>query len=372
MKSLTLEDLLSAARERGASDLHLVPDAPPVLRVGGHLINVDGLPALSGQEIYQLVDALMVAKGLEAKWRLFPVQLRELDVGLLIDFGGRARGNVFLAGGEVAAAFRLIPSEIPTIEELRLPAVTHRLIDRPKGLLIVTGPTGSGKSTTLAALLEAINQRHRRRILTIEDPIEYSFAHGQSLVSQREVGRDTLAFTDALRAALREDPDVLLVGEMRDLETMQTAITAAESGHLVLTTLHTIDAASTVDRILDVFPPIQQPQIRTQLSEALLAVLAQQLVATMDPNFGARPELRGRVLACEVLLGPMADVMAVRTQIREGGKNLYTTMETGAERGMQTMETALAELVHLGLVSADTAERVSVRQTTLQALLEHR
>jgi twitching motility protein PilT len=250
--------------------------------------------------------------------------------------------------------------------------VARRLVDRPKGLVVVTGPTGSGKSTTLAALLEAINQRHRRRVITIEDPIEYAFMDKQCLISQREVGRDTASFADALRAAVRQDQNVLLVGEMRDLDTMAAAITAAETGHLVLTTLHAIDCTNAIDRILDVFPPTQQPQIRTQLSESLLAVFAQQLLPALDPHFGTRAELRGRVLACEVLLGPMADVMAVRSQIRDGGKNLYTTMETGAEVGMQTMEAALAGLVRTRLISEDTAMRVSVRQKNLQALLERR
>lgn len=236
-------------------------------------------------------------------------------------------------------------------------------------MLLVTGPTGHGKTTTQAAFIEAINRRLRRRIITIEAPIEYVFTHRESLISQREVGRDADSFADALRAVLRQDPDVILIGELRDLETIQTALTAAETGHLVLATLHTNDASQTIDRIIDAFPSGQQQQVRGQLADVLLAVIAQQLLpATRAVN--DRPELRGRVVACEVLLGSMAGAHAIRSAIREAKtSSLYSIVETGGDRGMQTMEAALAKLVRDGLVEREIALRAAIRQDALRRLL---
>jgi twitching motility protein PilT len=368
----TITVLLAEGRERGASDLHLVPDAPPTFRIGGILTPAREDP-LSGEDIRRMLDEFMAEHVSEETWGRFPEVEREVDLGVSVDFVGRVRVNCFLDRGRPAAAFRLIPPEIPTVEELELPRVVHQLIaravDQPKGLVLVTGPTGSGKTTTLAAIVNTIAQKYRKRIITIEDPIEYELPHGQSLVSQREVGRDTYSFADGLRAALREDPDIILVGEMRDLETIQTALTAAETGHLVLSTLHTNDATMTCDRIIDIFPAGQQQQVRSQLSDVLLAVLSQRLLPAVTRR-SRRPELAGRVVACEVLLGPMADVHAVRAAIKEGKTaSLYSIMETGADRGMQTMEKALAELVKRGLITREMALASATRVEQMRMLL---
>jgi twitching motility protein PilT len=363
----SIVDLLTAARASGASDLHLVPGAPPHLRISGELRAI-GREPLGGDEINALLDEFMAASGLRELWQRFPARVRELDAGITVEFLGRIRCNVFLDRGSPAAAIRLIPAEVPRLEELRLPPVVHRLVARPRGLLLVTGPTGHGKTTTLAALVDAINRSRRARIITIEAPIEYTFGHGRSLISQREVGQDTGSFAQALRAALRQDPDVIMVGEMRDLETISTALTAAETGHLVLATLHTNDAPQTVDRIIDAFPPGQQQQVRAQLAEALLAVVAQQLLPAERPT-SDRAELAGRVVACEVLLGPMADVAATREAIRSGKTHtLYTIMETGRDLGMQTMEAALAALAAQGWISDRTAEAAATRLVALRIL----
>lgn len=366
--TVSIPDMLVEARERGASDLHIVPGAPPTVRISGNLLPA-GEKALAPEDTAYLIGGFLESIGREKEWERFLESRHELDFGAVVEGAGRVRGNCFFTCGAIAAAFRLIPADIPSFDELRLPPVIPTLIERPGGLLIVTGPTGHGKTTTQAAMVQEINRKHCRRIITIEDPVEYAFVNIRSVVSQREVGRDTPSFADGLRAALRQNPDVILVGEMRDLETMQTALNAAETGHLVITTLHTNYAAQAVNRIVDVFPPFQQPQVRSQLSEVLLAVIAQRLVPSIDTVSG-RPELRGRVLACEILLGPMADFHPAGSAIREGKTHtLYTMMETGRDRGMQTMEMALAELVRTGLISQEAAYATAIRKDQLKTLL---
>jgi twitching motility protein PilT len=268
------------------------------------------------------------------------------------------RVNAYLQRGAVSAAFRVIPSTIQSLEALGMPSVIHDLASLPRGMVLVTGPTGSGKSTTLAAVIDHINSTREDHILTIEDPIEFLHSHKRCLVNQRELGSDATSFSEGLRAALREDPDVILVGEMRDLETISTALTAAETGHLVLATLHTQDAPQTVDRIIDVFPPHQQQHVRVMLSVALQGVVAQQLLPTAD---GA-----GRVPAVEVLV----PTPAVRNLIREGKTHqIYSAIQTGAEYGMQTMDAALAELVRSGRITRDVAQRRASVPAELARLL---
>jgi twitching motility protein PilT len=364
----TLTDLLVDARRRGASDVHIVPGAPPFLRIAGALAPVDGA-VLTSEDSAHLIGELLNDAGASDSFERFLGNRRELDCGLRLDGIGRVRCNVFYDRGSIAAAFRLVPAEVPPLDELRLPAIVRHLIARPAGLLIVTGAAGHGKTTTQAAMIRAISEQSRVRIITIEDPIEYDLPHGRSLISQREVGCDTPSFSDGLRAALREDPNVILIGEMRDLETISTALTAAETGHLIIATLHTNDAPGAVDRITDAFPPNQQAQVRAQLSETLLAVIAQRLVPLQGRSAMGRLELRGRVPACEILLGAMAGVGAVRGSIREGKTvGLYSIMETSRDRGMQTMETALAELVKRNLISRETAMQAAIRQDALQQL----
>lgn len=365
----SLADLLTEARRLGASDLHLVPGAPPHVRVAGELRPVRE-EVISGEEVARLVGELLDSVGLGEAFGRFRADRRELDCGFRVDGGGRVRANVFHAGGEVGAAFRLVPAEAPRLRDLGLPAVASQVIRRPAGFIIVTGPTGHGKSTTQAAMIRELTESASLRIITVEDPVEYEVPHGRCLVSQREVGRDTPSFGSGLRAALREDPNVLLVGEMRDLETISTALTAAETGHLVITTLHTTDAPGAIDRIVDVFPSGQQAQVRAQLAEVLLAALAQRLLPARGGRPHAHHELRGRVAACEVLLGPMAGVHATRSVIREGKtSSLYSIMETGADRGMATMEASLAALVREGLVEREVALAAAVRQEALRQLL---
>ncbi len=362
----SVHDLLSLARSEGASDLHLVPGAPPTFRIAGRLVPVGNAP-LSGREIGGLLEDFFSENGLRDRWERFP-ELREMDLGVEVEFVGRVRCNVFLDRREPAAAMRLIPQEIPSLEELRLPPVVHRLTRYRRGLLLVTGPAGQGKSTTLAAFVDAINRSESRRIITIEDPIEYVFPPRRSLISQREVGTDTGSFARALRAALRQDPDVIMVGEMRDLDTISTALTAAETGHLVLATLHTNDAVQTVDRIVDAFPAAQQQQVRAQLADCLLAVISQRLLPSRRPN-GDRPELRGRIVACEILLGPMADISSTREAIRSGKTHtLYNVMEMGSEHGMQTMEKALVGLLETGWITDEVAEAAATRLQALKIL----
>jgi twitching motility protein PilT len=305
--------------------------------------------ALSASDLHITVGSQQ--KQLEVK--------RQIDMAHSIPGLARFRVNVYFQRETLGAAFRLIPAEIKTLEELGIPGTLHELTERPRGLILVTGPTGSGKSTTLAALIDEINRKRHEHILTIEDPVEFVHRHKKCIVNQREIGPDTLSFAEALRAALRQDPDVILLGEMRDLETIGTAITAAETGHLVFATLHTQSAPSTVDRIIDAFPGAQQEQVRVQLAATLEGIVTQALLPTVD---GA-----GRVAALEILYPDDA----VRNLIRQGKvEQIYSVMQTGTARGMQTMEQALADLTLRRIITLETALSRSSRPDQLFGLLE--
>lgn len=331
-----INDILAAATQVGASDVHLTVGLPPVFRRHGKLEVQAGWPPLTAATIDMLVQQI-----LGPRWEEF-VQRKELDLAYSVPGLGRFRVNAFHQRGSAGAAIRLVGSAIRSLEELGLPPVVGELADQPHGLILVTGPTGSGKSTTLAAMIDRINERRSCHIITLEDPIEYLHHHKKSIVNQREIGSDSPSFASALRAALRQDPDVILVGEMRDLETVATAITAAETGHLVLATLHTGSAVQSIDRIIDVFPPHQQAQIRIQLADTLAGVITQQLLTRADG--------RGRVAAVEILIA----TPAVRNLIREGKTHqIVSLMQTGGRFGMQTMEMALKQLESRGIISPE-------------------
>ena len=333
---LRIETLLEECIKRDASDIHLQVGLPPILRVDGELIGITGLPVLTPAMVEQLVFSTMD----EAQQKIL---LRDKEFDYSFAFGdiGRFRANAFHERGNLALALRLIPTKIQTVAELGLPSVVERLV-------LVTGPTGSGKSTTLAAIVDKINREKGMHILTIEDPIEFTHKSQRSVVVQREVHYDTFSFSAALRSALREDPDVVLLGEMRDLETISSAITIAETGHLVLATLHTNSAAQSVDRMIDVFPAHQQPQVRTQLSNILMAICAQRLV----PAIGG-----GRIAAAEIMVANSA----IRALIRDGKSHQVDSMiQTGASAGMQTMDATLAKLVKSGTVSYNDARDYAV------------
>ncbi|GIV02035.1 MAG: twitching motility protein PilT [Fimbriimonadales bacterium] len=335
---ITIDDLLRELVDREASDLHIKPGTPPVMRVHGTLIKTNH-PALSVDEVHRLLTSILS----EERWARLE-SFKELDLSYEVPNLSRFRVNMFWHRQQLGAVFRVIPFQIKTIDELGLPPVTKRLALLPRGLILVTGPTGSGKSTTLAAMVHHINTQKRHHIMTIEDPIEYMHRDQISIINQRELGVDTHSFADALRHVMRQNPDVILVGEMRDLETIQLAITAAETGHLVMSTLHTVDAAQTIDRIVDVFPPDQQAQIRTQLSVTLQAVISQTLIPTKDG--------RGRVAAFEVLIA----THSVRTLIRDGKTHqLYMDIQTGAEHGMQTLDNHLLQLLRDGIIDYEHA-----------------
>jgi twitching motility protein PilT len=337
IEGVHVDELLELTVEKKASDLHLAVGVPPILRVDGELYasNFGGLAPIVVQD---MVYAILTDEQINNYETTY-----ELDTSYQLGELARFRVNVFRDRGNVAAAFRLIPTKIPTIRELGLPLVLEEISRKPRGLVLVTGPTGSGKSTSLAAMLGQINRERAVHIITIEDPIEYMHTHGRSLINQRELGLDTKSFPAALRASLREDPDVLLVGEMRDPDTMALAITAAETGHLVFATVHTNNAAQTVDRIVDVFPPGQQEQIRVMLSNNLEAIVSQQLL----PRAG-KP---GRVAAVEIMVASAA----IRNLIREAKAHQMTSViQTNANLGMQTMDQALRDLYMRGLVSYES------------------
>jgi twitching motility protein PilT len=348
----TLPELLKTTVELGGSDLHLTTNTPPQVRVNGKLDRL-AHPDLSPGDTKQLAYSVLT----DAQKKRFEEAL-ELDFSFGIKGLARFRCNLFNQRGAVAAVYRLIPERIRTFEELNLPRVLAHLADRPRGLVLVTGPTGSGKSTTLAAMIDKINTERREHILTIEDPIEYIHAHKQCLVNQREVHSDTQSFTLALRAALREDPDVVLIGEMRDLETIESALRIAETGHLTFGTLHTNSAAQTINRIIDVFPAHQQGQIRTQLSLVLEGVVCQALL----PKVGG-----GRVVSLEILI----PTPAVRNLIREDKVHqIYSAMQTGQEKiGMQTANQSLASLHIAGKVTLETALLASSNREELQEMI---
>jgi twitching motility protein PilT len=346
-------DLITDVLERRASDLHLTAGSPPMVRVRGRLTALEDYPVLSGGDTREIVYAILnndQRQRLETDW--------QIDFAYSVPGAARFRVNAYMQRSSLGAAFRLIPSQLTPIDDLGLPPVAHELCKKPRGLVLVTGPTGSGKSTSLAAMIDEINSTREDHILTIEDPIEFLHAHKKCIVNQRELGSDAQSFAAALKAALRQDPDVILVGEMRDLETISTALTAAETGHLVFATLHTQSAPSTIDRVIDVFPPHQQHQVRVQLSIALQGVITQTLLPTSD---GA-----GRVSACETLV-PTA---AVRNLIREGKTHqILSAMQTGAGAGMQTMDAALAALVRQGKITQRAAEARSSTPDELRRLL---
>lgn len=337
-----VDELLIETTNRGASDLHLTEGLPPMIRLDGKLQSLPFLPLIS-RDIQRLVYDVMTRPQIQAF-----ENVRELDFSYGIAGVGRFRFNVYRQRGAVGAAMRAIPHRIPALEELKLPSNLRDLVRKRSGLVLVTGATGSGKSTTIAALIDVINTERECHVMTIEDPIEYLHTHKRAMVNQREVGQDTNTFANALRAVLREDPDVILIGEMRDLETIGAAITMAETGHLVLATLHTRSAALTLDRIVDVFPAYQQDQIKVQLSNALEGVVSQQLL----PRLGG-----GRVPAVEVMLA----TSAVKNLVRTGKTDqLYSVIETGLALGMQTMDRSLANLVRSGAVSLDVARGSSI------------
>jgi twitching motility protein PilT len=332
-------ELLEIVLERGASDLHLTAGAPPTIRLHGDLIRLVDYPILSPRALQGMIYAILPQKMRER----LEGEL-ELDMSYALPGKARFRVNVYYQRDSIGAAFRLIPYEIKTVESLGLPSVVADLARYPRGFVVVTGPTGSGKSTSLAGMVDIVNRERSAHIMTVEDPIEFLHKHQQCIVNQREVGSDTHSFAQALKHVLRQDPDVILVGEMRDLETISTAITAAETGHLVFATLHTQDAPQTIDRIIDVFPPHQQQQVRVQLATTLQGIVTQQLLQTADG--------RSRAVACEVLIC----TPAVRNLIREGKVHqIYSIMQAGGRFGMQTMDQALANLVKEGKISQQLA-----------------
>lgn len=335
---VTIEELLKIAKEQEASDVHITVGVPPKMRVNGKLVDMN-YPRLQPNDTSAIISQILTPRQtdiLEDKG--------EVDFSFSIPQVGRYRVNVYKQRGSMSAAIRLVGTHIPKPDDLGIPPSVVNLYKKKRGLVLVTGPTGSGKSTTLASLIDQINERTENHVITLEDPIEYLHTHKKSMVNQREIGLDSFSYGSALRAALREDPDVILVGEMRDLETISTAITAAETGHLVLSTLHTIGAAATIDRIIDVFPPHQQEQIRVQLAMVLECVVSQQLIA--------RDKVKGRVAAFEV----MHNNVAIKNLIREGKTFQITSMiQTNKKLGMQTMDDALYDLYMSGQISAESA-----------------
>ncbi len=352
--ALNIDTLLAELVQQNGSDLHVTVGSHPVARVRGELVRLEEYPKLAAEDTLSLLYRIMSTeqqKQLEIK--------RQLDLSYSIPGLARFRVNVYSQRESLAAAFRLIPMELKTLEELNLASSLHELTRKPRGLVLVTGPTGSGKSTTLAALIDEINRERPDHIITIEDPIEFLHRHKRCIVNQREIGADAPSFGEALRAALRQDPDVILLGEMRDLETISTALTAAETGHLVFGTLHTQSAPGTIDRIIDVFPPEQQEQIRMQLAGTLQGIVTQALLPTADGT--------GRVPVLEILFPDDA----VRNLIRQARvEQIYSVMQTGTQRGMQTLEQGLADLAIRGLVTKEAALSCSSRPDQLLGLLE--
>ena len=349
------EILIEVVRQK-ASDLHLTAGSPPMLRKRGGLVPMEGLPNMTPTDVREIVYTILNStqrQKLETDW--------QLDFAYSVPGQGRFRVNAYFQRGSIGAAFRLIPNETVPIEKLGLPAVVRGFARKPRGIVLVTGPTGSGKSTTLASIINEINETRSDHILTIEDPIEFLHSHKKCIVNQREIGTDAQSFAMGLKSALRQDPDVILVGEMRDMETIGTALTAAETGHLVFATLHTQDAPQTVDRIIDVFPPTQQGQVRAQLSIGLQGIVTQTLIPTADGL--------GRCVAAEVLV-PTA---GVRNLIREGKTHqIYSLIQTGSAHGMQTMDASLAGLVKEGVITMAMAESRSSQPAELRRLVDNR
>jgi len=352
---MQIEELLELTIKEGASDLHISANLPPVIRVSGNLVRTDYAP-LSPADMENLIFPM-----LNNEQRRTLEQVWELDMSYGIHGLGRFRVNVYKDKGNYAAAFRTINSVAPKFEQLGLAPIVKKITERPRGLILVTGPTGSGKSTTLASMIDHINETRAEHILTIEDPTEFVHQSKKSIIHQRELGQDTRSFANALRSALREDPDIILVGEMRDLETISLAMTAAETGHLVMGTLHTSSASQTVDRIIDVFPEAQQQQIRIQLASSLIAVFSQTLLQKLNSD-GTKS---GRVMAQEVLVVNSA----ISNLIREGKTaQIYSSIQTGSQFGMQTLETALKNLYKAGKITLEDALSKSQRPDEFKRL----
>jgi twitching motility protein PilT len=351
--SLDFAAVLSRMVEVRASDVHLTPGFAPAVRVRGRIVPLDDYPVLSPQDTREIVYSLLN----DSQRKRFENEM-QLDFAYSIPGVARFRVNTFFQRGAISAAFRHVPHSIETLETLGLPGVLEEFTRKPRGFVLVTGPTGSGKSTTLASMVDVINERREEHILTIEDPIEFLHKHKKCIVNQREIGADATEFSSALKSALREDPDVILVGEMRDLETISTALTAAETGHLVFATLHTQSTSQTVDRIIDVFPSNQQQQVRMQLSIALQGIVTQQLLPTADGS--------ARIVACEVLV----PTPAIRNLIREGKTHqIYSAIQTSGSTGMQTMDAHLAQLVRMGKITRGLAEERAAVPEELKRLL---
>ena len=351
-QNLRIEILLEEIVRKNASDLHLQVGLPPMMRLDGVLAPFPGYDPLNSEEVERLVFAI-----LDDDQQKILIKDKEFDFSFAFGDLGRFRVNAFHERGNLAASLRLIPNQIKTIAELGMPPVIQSFADFPRGLVLVTGPTGSGKSTTLAALIDKINNEKAQHIITIEDPIEFTHKSKRSAIVQREVHYDTYSFSAALRSSLRQDPDVVLIGEMRDLETISAAITIAETGHLVFATLHTNSASQSIDRMIDVFPPHQQPQVRSQLANIIQGICAQRLV----PAIGG-----GRVVAAEVMVANPA----IRNIIREGKSHqLDTIIQTGGDQGMQTMDRTLVKLVQSGVVTYDDAREFAVDLVEFERLM---
>ncbi len=352
----TLDGLLRTVMENGASDLHVSPGLPPILRIDGNLTPFGDTP-LTPEDVEQLLFSMLSTeqrRALEQEW--------EIDFSYGIHGVGRFRVNIYRERGNYAAALRTVVSEVPSIEAMGLPPIVEKTAESPRGLILVTGPTGSGKSTTLAAMINHINETRAEHILTVEDPIEFIHKSKKSVIHQRELAQDTRSFARALKSALREDPDIILVGEMRDLDTISLALTAAETGHLVMGTLHTSSAASTVDRIIDVFPEGQQQQVRMQLSNSLVAVFSQTLLPRLQPD-GTK---KGRIMAQEIMIVNNA----IANLIREGkAAQIYSVLQTGSAFGMQTLETALKNLYKQKLVTLEDALTKTSRPDELKRMI---
>jgi len=352
MENIKIESILEEVVRRKASDLHIQVGLPPIMRVDGALIPIGGMTDLDGKTLEALIFSI-----LDEEQKAVLIKDKEFDFSFAFGDLGRFRVNLFHEKGNIAGAFRLLNNDIPSIEQLKLPPIIEKFSEFPRGLVLVTGPTGSGKSTTLAAMIHKINQEKAVHIITVEDPIEYTHRSIKSIIVQREVHYDTYSFSAALRSILREDPDVVMLGEMRDLETIANAITIAETGHLVFATLHTNGAAQSIDRMIDVFPPHQQSQVRSQLSNILMAIVSQRLV----PSVGG-----GRIPATEILVANPA----VRNLIREGKiQQMEAIIQTGGEFGMQSMDKTLVGLVHSGEITFDEARNFAVDLKELDRLM---
>lgn len=349
---MKINEFLKVTLDRKASDLHLVSGVPPMLRIDGELMPIPGKEILTPKDTKELVFELVTDEQKEVL-----LVNKEIDFSFDYQGEGRFRVNAYYEKGELAAALRLLPAKIPEIDELNLPEVCHSFAQLRQGFILLTGPTGHGKSTTLAAIINEINQNRKTHIVTIEDPIEYVFEHKKSIVTQRELKKDTHSWQIALRSCLREDPDVVLVGEMRDYETIALAITVAETGHLVFATLHTNSAAQSIDRIVDVFPEHQQTQVKMQLSNTLEAILSERLIPCLE---------KGRIPAMEILIANPA----VRTAVREGKTHLIDNIiHTSSSMGMRTLEMDLARLVRQGKISLKVAREFALRPDELMRLI---